>query len=126
MTDAHSQWMQHAEYDLATAKDMLKAYRYYYVLFCCQQAVEKALKAVYTKRETEAPPRSHQLVRIAQETSLELAEDQEDLLRELSSYYIQSRYPDEIDEISTEPKKEIAEDILRRTEEFMSWLRSIL
>lgn len=126
MTEAHDQWMRHAEYDLATAKDMLHASRHYYVLFCCQQAVEKAVKALYAKRRAEVPPRSHQLIRIAQETTLVLTEEQEDLLRELSSYYIQSRYPDEVDEIATEPNQEIAEDILRRSEEFMSWLRSIL
>jgi len=39
-------WMDRVEYDLETARAMNKAGRYLYVLFMCQQAVEKALKAL--------------------------------------------------------------------------------
>ena len=39
-------WMEQARHDLQTAKAMLAARRYLYVLFCCQQAVEKAIKGL--------------------------------------------------------------------------------
>ena len=39
-------WVDASRYDLATARALLKSRRYLYVLFMCQQAIEKILKAV--------------------------------------------------------------------------------
>lgn len=44
MDDLSREWAERAQYDLDTADAMFKAGRYLYVLFCCQQAVEKVLK----------------------------------------------------------------------------------
>ncbi len=41
----------------ATARALLKSRRYLYVLFMCQQALEKLLKAHVTARTGEFPPR---------------------------------------------------------------------
>jgi len=124
MTDVHNQWIEQAEYDLAAAGDMLKAGRLYYVLFCCQQATEKMLKAIYARKLNNVPPRTHQLVRIAEETKLELSEEHKNFLRELSAYYIQSRYPDEMDGMEPEISVDLAELTLLRTKELIQWLRS--
>lgn len=126
MTDTHFQWSEQAEYDLATAGDMLKAGRLYYVLFCCQQAVEKMLKAIYARKLEDIPPRTHQLVRMAKETKLELSEERKDFLRELSAYYIQSRYPDEMDTMADGVSVDLAKRVLGRTEELIRWLRSTI
>lgn len=50
-------WVQIAKYDLETAKAMMNSSRFLYVLFTCQQAVEKMLKALiveFTKKLTKA------------------------------------------------------------------------
>ena len=39
------QWVKRADYDLKTAFAMQDAARYLYVVFMCQQALEKILKA---------------------------------------------------------------------------------
>ena len=41
MADAAEKWAAQSLYDIETAKAMLDTGRYLYVLFCCQQAVEK-------------------------------------------------------------------------------------
>jgi HEPN domain-containing protein len=46
MSSASKHWTEQARYDLDTARAMFDSGRYLYVLFCCQQAVEKALKAI--------------------------------------------------------------------------------
>lgn len=46
MTETVRQWVNRSKYDLETARAMQAGGRYFYVVFCCQQAVEKALKAV--------------------------------------------------------------------------------
>ena len=51
-----SYWLDLAEYDLDTAKAMLKSRRYLYVGFMCHQVIEKALKACawfFLEREPE-------------------------------------------------------------------------
>ena len=65
MADAAERWATQSRYDLETAKAMLDAGRYLYVLFCCQQAVEKMLKALIAKRTKALPPRLHNLMRLA-------------------------------------------------------------
>ena len=64
------QWVELARYDLGTAKDMLAAKRHRYVLFFCQQAVEKALKGIIAQRTNEMPPRLHNLPTLAERAEL--------------------------------------------------------
>jgi HEPN domain-containing protein len=46
--EKYEYWLDTAEYDLATAEAMLKAGRWLYVVFTCQQAIEKLSKGLYT------------------------------------------------------------------------------
>lgn len=126
MTGIPQKWAERAVYDLDTARAMLESKRYLYVLFCCQQAVEKMLKAVIAKRSQELPPRLHQLVRLAERAQVPLNEEQADFLRELSTHYIQSRYPEEIEDISSQVSVQQAQQVVKRTEEVVRWLNSML
>lgn len=126
MTGIPQKWAERAVYDLDTARAMLESKRYLYVLFCCQQAVEKMLKAIIAKRSQELPPRLHQLVRLAERAQVSLNEDQADFLRELSTHYIQSRYPEEIEDISSQISPQQARQVVKRTEEVVRWLISML
>ena len=89
--DAARRWLEQARYDLETARAMLEAHRYVYVLFCCQQAVEKTLKGRIAQNTGKLPPRSHNLPALADAASVGLDEPRRDFLRELSAYYVQSR-----------------------------------
>jgi len=87
MDDLTRKWAEQAQYDLDTADAMFKAGRYVYVLFCCQQAVEKALKAVIVKKTGEMPPRIHNLLRLAETAGIESGQEQIHFLTKLSGYY---------------------------------------
>jgi len=100
--------------------------RYLYVLFCCQQAIEKALKALIVERTGKFPPRIHNLPRLAKPAKLELDAAQMDFLADLSNYYIQTRYPEEISSMATSLTREKAEQTLRMTEDMATWLLSML
>ena len=41
-------WLDTAQYDLKTAESMLDAGRWFYVVFMCQQALEKLVKGLYS------------------------------------------------------------------------------
>jgi HEPN domain-containing protein len=126
MSQAAQRWAEQARYDLETARAMLDSGRYLYVLFCCQQAVEKMLKALIVKRLDDLPPRIHQLIRLADAATLELTDERAEFLRELSAYYIQTRYPEEIRDLSAKITENQARCILEGTEETIQWLRSML
>ena len=125
MTSAADRWAEQARYDLATARAMMESGRYLYVLFCCQQAVEKMLKALIAKRTQDLPPRLHQLMRLAEAAGIIVEEKRADFLRELSAYYIQTRYPEEIVGMGSEVKEGVAREILMQTEEVILWLESM-
>ena len=115
-------WAEQAQYDLETARPMLESGRFLYVLFCCQQAVEKMLKAVIAKRSEAFPPRLHNLIRLAENAEVELKKEQTDFMRALSGYYIQTRYPDEIASLSGALSREPAQRVLKETEAMVQWL----
>lgn len=123
--DSVERWAEQARYDLGTARAMWDAGRYLYVVFCCQQAVEKAIKAIIAKQTNEFPPRIHALIRLAEAAGLALTEERAQLLRELSNYYIQSRYPEEIPALAAKIAESQALGILDQTEETVQWLLSM-
>lgn len=126
MREAARKWVEQAQYDLETARAMLAAERHLYVLFCCQQAAEKALKALIVERSGEFPPRIHSLPRLAQSCGLSLEEEVLDFFAELSAFYVQTRYPEEIESLGAGITREKAEAALVKTEETMQWLLSML
>jgi HEPN domain-containing protein len=120
------QWAERARYDLDTARAMLDTGRYLYVLFCCQQAVEKMLKAVIAERSGQCPPRLHNLLRLAEQAGVTLDQSQTVLMEDLSRYYIQSRYPEEIPALSRGLDRQRGEQVLGQTEGVLQWLSSML
>jgi len=96
MSKASKIWAQKARYDLETAESMSREGRFVYVLFCCQQSIEKILKAFLSDKTGEMPPRIHNLSRLVEFLGLDLPSARAQFLGELSDYYIQSRYLDEI------------------------------
>jgi HEPN domain-containing protein len=126
MTGVPQKWAERAVYDLDTARAMLESKRYLYVLFCCQQAVEKMLKALISKRSQDLPPRLHHLVRLAEKAQVLISEEQANFLRELSAHYIQSRYPEEVEDVLTQLSAEQACQVVEKTEEIVRWLESML
>lgn len=115
-------WVQQSRYDFDTAEAMLASGRYLYVLFCCQQAVEKAIKAIIALRSGEMPPRLHNLMRLAQRAGLAVNEQRADRLRMLTGYYVQTRYPEEIRNLASGVDRRLAEEALGQTGELLEWL----
>lgn len=119
-------WAEQSRYDLDTAKAMFEAGRYIYVLFCCQQALEKAFKGLIAKRTGETPKRTHNLTQLTGDAGVKLTESQILLLARLTEYYVKTRYPEEFETTAAVVWKPIAESTLVQTEEMNKWLLSML
>jgi HEPN domain-containing protein len=119
-------WVELAEYDFQTAKAMLDSGRYLYVVFTCQQAIEKLLKALVVKVKDETPPYTHNLLKLLDILSISssAAKEKTRFLELLNSYYIESRYTERLDELAKLLTREKCEEIYRNTKGLFSWLKS--
>lgn len=118
-------WRELATYDLGTAEAMLAAGRYLYVLFCCQQAVEKHLKGLIVERCSIFPPRTHDLARLAHEAKIVLDGGQDLFLRTLTKYYVGTRYPEEVRVLADEATRELSTGLLMQTKDLLQWLQTL-
>ncbi|MDH4027526.1 MAG: HEPN domain-containing protein [Nitrospirota bacterium] len=119
-------WVKLSEYDIKTADAMFKSRRYLYVLFTCQQAVEKLLKALVTKNTGQFPPKTHDLIRLQELAGIDIAEDRKEFISRLSYYYIETRYPKELADISKDLTNRTASEYLKDTKALLRWLRQKL
>ena len=85
-------WWDLAKRDLISAENSFNSGDYYIAAFLCQQAVEKALKALYILEKKETQPVSHSLLFLAQKISF--PRKYFDFIRELTPAYINTLYPD--------------------------------
>lgn len=121
-----SEWIKLSDYDIGTARAMQKTGRYLYVLFCCQQAVEKRLKAVVINITEEFPPKTHDLIRLIELAKVGLTVKQQLFLRKLTAYYIETRYPEEVKELSKKVTKILASAYLKDSEEVIKCIDQLL
>ena len=107
---------------------MLVSGRYLYVAFTCEQTIEKLFKAVYVKEKKETPPYTHNLIKLLSQLSINKSIDKGKIqfIELLNSYYIESRYTEEINEILKTLNKKNALEILNKTEEMLTWLKKII
>ena len=88
-------WLDIAQYDLDTAEAMFISGRWLYVVFMCQQAIEKLCKGLYL------------------------------LFAKLSAFYLNNRYPKYKERLSVSINSEEAQNILEQTREVFTWLQTL-
>ena len=123
MLKATANWLAQVDYDVATAEHMLQAGRYIYVIFMSHMALEKALKALVTEETQKIPPRTHNLIDLAQRAQLVLSQEQQDFLGKINNTSVVVRYPDDLSEVVSQYPEAIAQDYLKRTKELIIWVR---
>ncbi|MCJ7698938.1 HEPN domain-containing protein [Candidatus Bathyarchaeota archaeon] len=122
-TKSHLKWLERVTYDLDTAKAMLQTGRLVYVIFMCQQSLEKCFKALLSYQGKEILP-IHNLRRLA-ELSIGIHELNPDALIKLdflSSYYINARYKEDLQQLSRGITETAAQDFFHFTEDLIKWL----
>jgi len=87
-------WITVAEHDLQTAESMFGTKHYDWCLFLGHLVLEKILKAHYVEKEEKTPPKSHNLVYLAELVKINLSNEQIDFLEKVNDYNLEGRYPD--------------------------------
>jgi len=118
-------WIEISEEDLETAEILFNKNKYLYAGYFLQQSVEKIIKAYYQMTKNDLPPRTHNLVYLAEVTGLinELTDGKENILYTLNPLNIETRYPEYREKISKSLTKVRLNKILDETKEFHKWIK---
>jgi len=124
--EKYEYWLDTAQYDLETANAMMSSGRWLYVVFMCQQAVEKLAKGLYVLYVDDNVPRIHsirQIIRAYEDKLPEaVTEERYKLFDDLTAFYIEGRYTDYKNKLSARLNEQDAKTALARTKEAFSWL----
>jgi len=127
--EKYAYWLELAQYDLESADAMFNAGRWFYVIFMCQQAIEKLCKGLYTLYLDDNVPKIHNIKQVFMcfEKSLPdtVGEDRYHLFDLLSAHYLLTRYPDFTNQAVGQLSKNEVELLLAKTKEVFSWLLTL-
>ncbi|RJQ60619.1 MAG: HEPN domain-containing protein [Stygiobacter sp.] len=118
-------WINISEDDLETAEILFSKDKYLHAGYFLQQSIEKLLKAYYQLIKNDLPPRTHNLVYLAEITGIinELKNEQENILYTLNPMNIETRYPEYREKISKSLTKIKMKEILDNTKELHRWIK---
>jgi HEPN domain-containing protein len=122
-------WLDIAQYDLESANAMYSTGRWLYVIFMCQQSLEKLVKGLFTLYLPDALPKIHDIsslfLRFSDKLTVPVEESTLQLFSHLSSFYLNTRYPKFKAMLSSAVSKQDAETTLEKTKEVFSWLLTL-
>lgn len=124
MSEEFNLWLTKAKESLDDAVASLSNHRYSLTAFCCQQSLEKLLKAAIIKLKNQRPRKIHDLLPLLRESGLKTTEEKVTEITKISKFYFLVRYPDLNKKFFTTPK--VAQTTLEKTKEIFSWIEKKL
>ncbi|GHV31453.1 hypothetical protein AGMMS4952_20260 [Spirochaetia bacterium] len=122
-------WLDIAQYDLKTAVAMYKSRRWLYVVFSCEQSIEKLVKGLYILYLGKAAHKIHDIRTLFLEFHDKLTVPVEEatlvFFSRLSAFYLNTRYTDYKQKLSTAVSKQSAKMTLKKTKEVFTWLLTL-
>jgi len=119
-------WVESAEYDFETGKNLLESKKFPYALFFAHLAIEKILKAIVVKNTGEHAPYTHSLVLLAKNLSIDIKDQMLDLLAEYMEFHIEARYPDEKKDFYKKCSEEFTTKKIDEMDKVYKWLKKRL
>lgn len=87
-------WIMSSDSDYKTMLSLIKLKNYNWSLFLGHIVVEKLLKAYFIKVNKTHPPLTHNLLRLAELSKIELTEERKLFFATLTTFNINARYED--------------------------------
>jgi HEPN domain-containing protein len=118
-------WIESASHDLETAEHLFNSGKYDWSLFIANLVLEKTLKALFVfNQENRVPPKTHNLLKLADLAKLELSDNQKIFLDEVNDFNLEARYPDYKMEFYQRCTLEYCKHYFLKIKEFFEWLKS--
>ena len=116
-------WANGAIESIETAEILINKRKILFGLFFCHLAIEKQLKALFIKTKKDFPPKTHNLLFLANKCNLELNDTIKLLFSKLMKFQLEGRYPEIIQKTPTFEK---SLTLLKETKETLNWLQKTL
>lgn len=87
-------WSESSDEDYDTMITMFENQKFNWALFVGHLMIEKLLKSLYVKTNSEHPPFIHNLLRLAEKCDLNLTDDQRLFFATITAFNINARYDD--------------------------------
>jgi len=101
--------------------------RYDWCLFIGHLVLEKTLKALFVQNSADLlPPKTHNLVKLAENAKIPLTDQQKFLLDEVNDFNIEVRYPQFKDALYKKCTREFSQQYFKQIEDLAEWLKSQL
>ncbi len=120
------EWMKQADYDMDTAKYLLRGDRRLYALFMCHLSVEKALKGLFQSRLDIVPPKTHNLIYLLEKIGCTPPEEIGRFIVRLNEVNVATRYPDDLMTLQSQYSKAAIQEILTNGKEVLEWIKKQL
>ncbi len=85
-------WYDSSEKDFITMQNLLNTKDFSWALFLGHLVLEKLLKAIYVKKMKKHAIFTHDLLRLARKTDIDISEEYEEWLDEITSLTLNARY----------------------------------
>lgn len=115
-------WKVSADRNYQTMHNLLKTGDNSWALFLGHLVLEKLLKAHYVKSTGEHAIFTHDLLRLATKTGLELTEETEEWLDDISTFNLNARYDNFKQDFYKLCTKEFTDTWIARIEKLRQWL----
>lgn len=115
-------WIESADLDFRAMDSLFSNSHYVWALFIGHLVIEKLLKACYAKNVDREIPYTHDLLKIAEKSGLELTNDQKLFLDEVTTFNMRARYPDYKKKFYKKATGEFSGQYIVKIKEFREWL----
>jgi HEPN domain-containing protein len=112
-------WLNSAKEDLEVAGQLIDGGKYRHGLFFIHLSIEKVLKAIYTKRLAQVPPKLHALDRLVELCGLQVSDEQTRIMARINAFNLEGRYPEQT---PIQLDRESATGLKLKAEEVYQWL----
>lgn len=110
---------------MESAESLYLSGKYDWSLFIGHLVLEKVLKALYVRvNQNQLPPKTHNLVKLAENTNIVLTAEQKYFLDEVNDFNLEVRYPDYMREFYKKCTKDFAKSYFIRIKEMFQWIKS--
>ncbi|MBE0638265.1 MAG: HEPN domain-containing protein [Bacteroidales bacterium] len=115
-------WKESSDQNFATMQNLMESRDYSWALFIGHLVIEKLLKAHYVKTQKKHAIFTHDLLRLASKSDLELSGEFEEWLDDISTFNLNARYDNYKQDFFKRCTREFTEVWIQRIETIRIWL----
>ena len=123
--DLMNYWFKSSDEDFETMKVLLENKKNTWCLFLGHLVIEKLLKGLYAKNNTESPiaPKIHNLILLSQKANLEVPTEIREKIQVINTFNISARYDDFKKTFAEKCTNNYTGEQVKNIEEVRKWLK---